>query len=205
MAPIGLLWAILLSTHYSSDEWLYFVDGSDGQLEHQSIGLCLLLDLGFLVLVRVSSFSPSVVDHWCRIIQLWWPACKPPQCITPKARYSPHFLASLPITLYLVDAFTFAASAVAAASTFRSLLGFAFPLFGSQMFEKLTVGWGCTVCTTTFVWAPFRNLSFFFLLSCWQGSPSSSASPFLYGYTSRAKKWGKTVSWRVELSSGIPL
>jgi hypothetical protein len=53
---------------------------------------------------------------------------------------------SLPILLYLVDAFTFAASAVAAASTFRSLLGFAFPLFGSQMFNKLTVGWGCTVC-----------------------------------------------------------
>ena len=70
---------------------------------------------------------------------------------------------SLPILLYLVDAFTFAASAVAAASTFRSLLGFAFPLFGSQMFEKLTVGWGCTVCTFFLLSeALSRNLTIFF-------------------------------------------
>ncbi|KAG2146698.1 major facilitator superfamily domain-containing protein [Suillus clintonianus] len=44
--------------------------------------------------------------------------------------------------LYLVDTFTYAASAVSAASTFRSLLGFAFPLFGQQMFDKLGYGGG---------------------------------------------------------------
>ena len=49
---------------------------------------------------------------------------------------------SLPIQLYLVDTFTYAASALAAASVFRSLLGFAFPLFGSQMFDKLGLGGG---------------------------------------------------------------
>ncbi|KAG1755713.1 major facilitator superfamily domain-containing protein [Suillus lakei] len=48
----------------------------------------------------------------------------------------------LPIQLYLVDTFTYAASATAAASTFRSFLGFAFPLFGQQMFETLGYGGG---------------------------------------------------------------
>ncbi|KIK38330.1 hypothetical protein CY34DRAFT_15117 [Suillus luteus UH-Slu-Lm8-n1] len=51
----------------------------------------------------------------------------------------------LPIQLYLVDTFTYAASATAAASTFRSLLGFAFPLFGQQMFAALGYGWGNTL------------------------------------------------------------
>ncbi|OBZ76772.1 hypothetical protein A0H81_03977, partial [Grifola frondosa] len=48
----------------------------------------------------------------------------------------------LPIQLYLVDTFTFAASALAAASVFRSMLGFAFPLFGAQMFDALGLGGG---------------------------------------------------------------
>ncbi|KAJ7512747.1 major facilitator superfamily domain-containing protein [Mycena galericulata] len=48
----------------------------------------------------------------------------------------------LPITLYLVDTFTYAASALAAATVFRSLLGFAFPLFGQQMFDTLGLGGG---------------------------------------------------------------
>ncbi|KAH7924032.1 MFS general substrate transporter [Leucogyrophana mollusca] len=48
----------------------------------------------------------------------------------------------LPIQLYLVDAFTYAASALAAASVFRSILGFAFPLFGEQMFAALGYGGG---------------------------------------------------------------
>ncbi|KAH6917888.1 multidrug resistance protein 4 [Coprinopsis sp. MPI-PUGE-AT-0042] len=50
--------------------------------------------------------------------------------------------AFLPIQLYLVDSFQFAASAVAAAALFRSLLGFAFPLFGKQMFDAMTIGGG---------------------------------------------------------------
>ncbi|EIW82421.1 multidrug resistance protein 4 [Coniophora puteana RWD-64-598 SS2] len=48
----------------------------------------------------------------------------------------------LPIMLYLVDTFAFAASALAAASVFRSLLGFAFPLFGQQMYAALGYGGG---------------------------------------------------------------
>lgn len=48
----------------------------------------------------------------------------------------------LPIQLYLVDAFTYAASALAAASSLRALFGFAFPLFGAQMFAALGFGGG---------------------------------------------------------------
>ncbi|KAG2124939.1 major facilitator superfamily domain-containing protein [Suillus cothurnatus] len=48
----------------------------------------------------------------------------------------------LPIQLYLVDTFAYAASATAAASMFRSLLAFAFPLFGQQMIDVLGYGGG---------------------------------------------------------------
>lgn len=48
----------------------------------------------------------------------------------------------LPIQLYLVDAFQYAASAIAAATVLRSLMGFAFPLFGEQMFDALGDGPG---------------------------------------------------------------
>ncbi|OJA12253.1 hypothetical protein AZE42_04088 [Rhizopogon vesiculosus] len=48
----------------------------------------------------------------------------------------------LPIQLYIVDTFTYAASALSAASVFRSLFGFAFPLFGAQMFAALDYGGG---------------------------------------------------------------
>ncbi|KAF9222102.1 MFS general substrate transporter [Gyrodon lividus] len=48
----------------------------------------------------------------------------------------------LPIQLYLVDTFTYAASALAAASVFRSMLGFAFPLFGEQIYARLGYGGG---------------------------------------------------------------
>ena len=43
---------------------------------------------------------------------------------------------------YLVDTFQFAASSLAAASVFRSFFGFAFPLFGEQMFAALGYGGG---------------------------------------------------------------
>ncbi|KAF8577723.1 multidrug resistance protein 4 [Ramaria rubella] len=49
----------------------------------------------------------------------------------------------IPIQLYLVDAFDafqYAASALAAAAVFRCLFGFAFPLFGEQLFQALGVG-----------------------------------------------------------------
>ena len=44
--------------------------------------------------------------------------------------------------MYLVDTFTYAASALSAAAVFRSMLGFAFPLFGAQMYAALGNGGG---------------------------------------------------------------
>ena len=47
---------------------------------------------------------------------------------------------------YLIDMNPrFAASSVAAAAVFRSLFGFAFPLFSPYMFKNLGYGWGCTI------------------------------------------------------------
>ncbi|KIJ30489.1 hypothetical protein M422DRAFT_187149 [Sphaerobolus stellatus SS14] len=51
-------------------------------------------------------------------------------------------LVFVPVQLYLVDSFTYAASALAAAAVSRSLLGFAFPLFGEVMFAALGEGGG---------------------------------------------------------------
>ncbi|KAJ7284439.1 hypothetical protein C8J57DRAFT_1708921 [Mycena rebaudengoi] len=51
----------------------------------------------------------------------------------------------LPISLYLVDAFTYAASALSASSVLRSLFGFAFPLFAQDMFNALGLGPGNTL------------------------------------------------------------
>ncbi|KAH8103383.1 major facilitator superfamily domain-containing protein [Cristinia sonorae] len=48
----------------------------------------------------------------------------------------------LPIQLYLVDTFAFAASALAASAVFRSVLAFVFPLFGQQMYHALGYGGG---------------------------------------------------------------
>ena len=47
---------------------------------------------------------------------------------------------------FFIDAFTrYAASAIAAGTLFRSLVGATFPLFGGEMFTKLGYGWGCTI------------------------------------------------------------
>lgn len=47
---------------------------------------------------------------------------------------------------YLIDMNPrFAASAIAAASIFRSCFGFAFPLFAPTMFTQLGYGWGCSI------------------------------------------------------------
>ncbi|KXN89321.1 hypothetical protein AN958_05819 [Leucoagaricus sp. SymC.cos] len=48
----------------------------------------------------------------------------------------------VPVQLYLIDTFTYSASAIAAATTFRSLLGFAFPLFSVQMYDAMGQGGG---------------------------------------------------------------
>ncbi|KAH8804190.1 major facilitator superfamily domain-containing protein [Flagelloscypha sp. PMI_526] len=51
----------------------------------------------------------------------------------------------LPIQLYVVDTFVFAASASSTLAVFRSLVAFSFPLFAEQMFNKLGLGPGCSL------------------------------------------------------------
>ena len=47
------------------------------------------------------------------------------------------------VSTYLVDAFTtYAASAMAANTVFRSLAGALLPLAGPKMYEQLGLGWG---------------------------------------------------------------
>jgi hypothetical protein len=49
----------------------------------------------------------------------------------------------MPISSYLIDAFTIhAASAIAANTVLRSLLGALLPLAGPPMYEALGLGWG---------------------------------------------------------------
>ena len=55
------------------------------------------------------------------------------------------FIYSVQARLYIVDAFAFPASALSAAAVFESLLGFAFPLFGQDMYVKLGYGGGTSL------------------------------------------------------------
>jgi hypothetical protein len=52
----------------------------------------------------------------------------------------------MPVTTYLVDAFTpYAASAAAANTVFRSVGGALLPLCGQSMYNALGLGWGNTL------------------------------------------------------------
>lgn len=52
----------------------------------------------------------------------------------------------MPASTYLVDAYTvYAASASAAATVFRSLVGALLPLAGNSMYDALGVGWGTSL------------------------------------------------------------
>jgi len=50
------------------------------------------------------------------------------------------------VSAYLIDAYTiYAASATAAATVLRSLLGALLPLAGTKMYDALGVGWGTSL------------------------------------------------------------
>lgn len=52
----------------------------------------------------------------------------------------------LQVQMYLVDVMSiYGSSAISAAISMRSLLGFAFPLFSRQMFDALGLGWGVRI------------------------------------------------------------
>lgn len=79
---------------------------------------------------------------------------------------------------YLVDSYTrFAASAIAATAVFRSLGGFAFPLFAPYMYRALGYGWGNT--TLAFVGVGVGVPAPFFLW--WYGEALRKKSTFAAG------------------------
>jgi len=56
------------------------------------------------------------------------------------------FAATMPGNIYCIDAFTiYAASAIAAITIFRSVLGGVLPLAGESMYDSLGLGWGNTL------------------------------------------------------------
>jgi hypothetical protein len=62
---------------------------------------------------------------------------------------------------YLVDAYTqYAASAIAAATILRSLLGALLPLAGQPRYDKLGVGWGNSLLA--FIALAFSPVPWFF-------------------------------------------
>jgi len=65
----------------------------------------------------------------------------------------------MPASTYLVDTYTtYAASATAAATVFRSLLGAILPLAGNSMYNSLGLGWGTSLLgfiSVAFVPVPF--------------------------------------------------
>lgn len=63
----------------------------------------------------------------------------PPAPTLPLPILGPSFL---PIQVYLIDTYKYAASALAASTVLRSLFGFAFPLFGDAMYARLGAGGG---------------------------------------------------------------
>jgi hypothetical protein len=55
-------------------------------------------------------------------------------------------LVILPIVNYLIDAYTiYAASVLAAAAIFRSIVGAVFPLFTTQMYDRLGIHWASSL------------------------------------------------------------
>ena len=123
-------------------------------------------------------------------------------------------LCSLPIQLYLVDSFFYAASATSAAAVsyssifffslvvnlqiqlFRSLFGFVFPLFGQPMFDKLGLGGGNSVRFLSHLtaswglhWKDLKN-------SYWPVSPSLLESRFLSGFITKEKNYVLEIHWR---------
>ncbi|KAJ7284448.1 major facilitator superfamily domain-containing protein [Mycena rebaudengoi] len=65
-----------------------------------------------------------------------------PEMRMPSMIFAAFWYGCLPISLYLVDIFSYATSAMSASAVLRSLFGFAFPLFAQDMFNTLGLGPG---------------------------------------------------------------
>ena len=80
------------------------------------------------------------------------------------------------ISTYLVDAYEiYAASAMAASTVFRSIIGAVLPLAGRSMFQHLGVGWGSSVLA-------FISLALLFLPVLFYKYGERVRKVYLFGY-----------------------
>lgn len=93
--------------------------GMDGQHRLEFIGSCQLLGLVFLCVSFIQSTDPNAYK-WLTIQQAFGMV-----------------IVFISCQLYLVDSFTYAASALSATWVLRAAFGFSFPLFGDQMFAAM--------------------------------------------------------------------
>ncbi|KAJ7817769.1 major facilitator superfamily domain-containing protein, partial [Mycena olivaceomarginata] len=127
--PLGL--GFISSTAFSAkagDKVYHYLSKKNGGKGEPEMRVPSLIAGSFFVPIGVFWYG------WSAQAQLHW--------IMPMIGVAIFGFGILPIQLYLVDTFSYAASAVAAASVFRSMFGFGFPLFGHAMFQALGTGGG---------------------------------------------------------------
>jgi len=123
--PIGLLWVYPSSQDDSDTKKA----GMAGLPKLSYTGLCPLLVPGYLGLVRLLTFQSFRNHVITGAYQEWWPRC------VSQPYYFPKFIlitSSLPIQLYLVDSFVYAASAVSASSVSRLSLFYSYEFTESR-------------------------------------------------------------------------
>jgi MFS family permease len=98
---------------------------------------------------RIPALAPGSIAAPVGLLWYGWSAAAKLHWIMPiigTGIFGFGFMTSfLPMQLYLVDSFQYAASVSASTAVFRSMLGFVFPLFGQQMFDALGIGPGNTL------------------------------------------------------------
>lgn len=93
---------------------------------------------------RIPALGPGVILAPIGLFWYGWSAAAPLHWIMPiigTGIFGFGFMSIyVPMQLYLVDSFQYAASVSAATAVFRSFLGFVFPLFGQDMNDALGIG-----------------------------------------------------------------
>ena len=132
---VGMIGAVLYSATYDNKRYAKLSDKHEGFAPPESRLPATMLG-GIMIPIGLFWFawtnSPSI--HWMVSIAAGVPFG------------FGMVLVFLGIMNYLIDAYTiFAASVLAANAVLRSLFGFAFPLFTSQMYDSLGIHWASTV------------------------------------------------------------
>ena len=163
----------------------------------------LYTDLPFLVwLVSKARHSLDNAYHWLRHIWVRDDDNFVSPSVSLRELGGPDVTLSLPIQLYLVDTFTFAASALAAASV-RSVISH-MPASGALIFAPHRSSVPClglrSLSSANRCILPSAMAA---ATRCWQALPSCSASPSLSGSGSTARGYAPGVPWRGSNSSSL--